>query len=181
LARRAIRAAEEPVQPLALVAAHRTLGECARALGDAETAEREFAAALDLADACAAPFERARTLFERATLRIAGKTSDQAEPLFHEARSAFIQLEAQLWLDRLDAVSAVIDRQEPPTALPGGLTPREAEVLKLVAQGLTDAQVAERLYISPRTVSQHLRSIYHKLEVPSRAAATRYAMEHGLA
>ena len=53
-------------------------------------------------------------------------------------------------------------------------------MLGLVAQGLTDAEVAERLYLSPRTISQHLRSVYNKLGVSSRAAATRFAVMHGL-
>lgn len=63
---------------------------------------------------------------------------------------------------------------------PAGLTAREVEVLKLIAQGLTDHQVAEQLVISPRTVSTHLTSIYNKLGVTSRAAATRFAVEHQL-
>jgi predicted ATPase/class 3 adenylate cyclase/DNA-binding CsgD family transcriptional regulator/predicted Ser/Thr protein kinase len=63
---------------------------------------------------------------------------------------------------------------------PGGLTARELEVLHLVAQGLTNEQVAEQLVISPRTVDTHLTSIYSKIGVSSRAAATRYAMEHHL-
>ncbi len=61
---------------------------------------------------------------------------------------------------------------------PAGLTAREVEILRLVVQGLTDAQVAEQLVISPRTVNWHLTSIYSKLGVSSRAAATRYAIEH---
>jgi DNA-binding CsgD family transcriptional regulator/tetratricopeptide (TPR) repeat protein len=61
-----------------------------------------------------------------------------------------------------------------------GLTAREVEVLRLVAQGLTDEQVAERLVISPGTVDTHLSAIYSKIGVSSRAAATRYAMEHRL-
>jgi DNA-binding CsgD family transcriptional regulator len=61
-----------------------------------------------------------------------------------------------------------------------GLTPRELEVLRLVASGLTDAQVAEKLVISPRTVGKHLQSIYSKLYLPSRSAATRWAIEHHL-
>jgi DNA-binding CsgD family transcriptional regulator len=61
-----------------------------------------------------------------------------------------------------------------------GLTPREADVLRLVAQGLTDAQIAEHLVISPRTASSHLSSIYSKLGVSSRTAAARFAIEHGL-
>jgi predicted ATPase/DNA-binding CsgD family transcriptional regulator len=63
---------------------------------------------------------------------------------------------------------------------PGGLSPREVEVLGLVAEGLTNAQVAQRLFLSPRTVQRHLNSIYHKLGVSSRTVATRFAIEHGL-
>jgi DNA-binding CsgD family transcriptional regulator len=63
---------------------------------------------------------------------------------------------------------------------PARLTSREVEVLGLVAEGLTNAQVAQRLFLSPRTVQRHLNSIYHKLGVSSRAAATRFAVEHGL-
>ncbi len=59
-----------------------------------------------------------------------------------------------------------------------GLTAREVEVLRWVACGLTDAQVAEQLVISPRTVTSHLSSIYNKLGVSSRAAATRFAVDH---
>ncbi len=64
---------------------------------------------------------------------------------------------------------------------PAGLTEREVEVLRMVAQGLTDAQVAARLIISTRTVNGHLRSIYSKISVTSRSAATRYAVDHHLA
>jgi predicted ATPase/DNA-binding CsgD family transcriptional regulator len=63
---------------------------------------------------------------------------------------------------------------------PARLTTREVEVLRLVAEGLTNAQIAKELFISPRTVHRHLNSIYHKLGVSSRAAATRFAVEHGL-
>ena len=63
---------------------------------------------------------------------------------------------------------------------PEGLTVREMEVLHLLAQGLTSAQIAERLVIGLVTVNAHVRSIYSKLGVTSRAAATRYALEHQL-
>lgn len=63
---------------------------------------------------------------------------------------------------------------------PAGLTAREVQVLRLVAQGLTDAQVAEQLVISHRTVTTHLTSIYNKLGINSRAAAARFAAEHQL-
>jgi DNA-binding CsgD family transcriptional regulator/tetratricopeptide (TPR) repeat protein len=61
-----------------------------------------------------------------------------------------------------------------------GLTPRELEVLRLLAQGLTSAQIAEQLVIGLVTVNSHVRSIYSKLGVTSRSAATRYALEHKL-
>ncbi|TMD53715.1 MAG: tetratricopeptide repeat protein, partial [Chloroflexi bacterium] len=68
----------------------------------------------------------------------------------------------------------------PPT-YPAGLTAREVEVLRLLAGGLTDLQIAEKLVLSPRTVHAHTSSIYSKLGVNSRSAATRYAIEHQLA
>jgi ATP/maltotriose-dependent transcriptional regulator MalT len=67
-----------------------------------------------------------------------------------------------------------------PTTTPGGLSVRELEVLRLLAQGLTDAQIAEQLVLSLHTVHAHLRTIYSKLGVTSRSAATRYAFEHQL-
>ncbi|TMC97295.1 MAG: response regulator transcription factor, partial [Chloroflexi bacterium] len=54
-------------------------------------------------------------------------------------------------------------------------------VLRLMAQGQTNVQIAEQLVISPRTVNSHLTSIYKKIQVTSRSAATRYAIEHQLA
>ncbi len=67
-----------------------------------------------------------------------------------------------------------------PVTYPAGLTIREVEVLRWVAMGLTDIQVADKLILSSRTVSTHLRSIYNKLGVTSRSAATRFAVEHHL-
>ena len=63
---------------------------------------------------------------------------------------------------------------------PDGLTAREVEVLRFIAQGLTDAHIAEQLVISRRTVNTHLTSIYSKIQVSSRSGATRYAIEHHL-
>jgi DNA-binding CsgD family transcriptional regulator len=66
-----------------------------------------------------------------------------------------------------------------PETYPAGLSAREVEVLGLVAQGMTNAEVAKRLFISPRTVGWHLGSIYRKLEFSSRTEATRFAVEQG--
>ena len=67
-----------------------------------------------------------------------------------------------------------------PITSPDGLSMRELEVLRLLATGLTDAQIAEQLVLSRHTVHAHLRTIYSKLGVTSRSAATRYAFEHQL-
>ncbi len=76
-------------------------------------------------------------------------------------------------------LSGEIGQQHTPSSsLLNTLTEREREVLRLVAQGLSDAQVANILIISPRTVNAHLRSIYSKLNVTSRHAATMFALEH---
>jgi DNA-binding CsgD family transcriptional regulator len=85
------------------------------------------------------------------------------------------------------AVASISADETPPkpvpagrAAYPAGLTAREVDVLRLVAQGLSDAQVADRLVVSVRTVNGHLQSVYRKLGVSSRAAATRFAVEHRL-
>jgi DNA-binding CsgD family transcriptional regulator len=65
-------------------------------------------------------------------------------------------------------------------AYPEDLSAREVEVLRLVARGMTNAQIAQELFISPRTVNAHIGSIYHKIGSHSRAQAARFASEHDL-
>jgi predicted ATPase/DNA-binding CsgD family transcriptional regulator len=80
------------------------------------------------------------------------------------------------------AVEYALEQDATPEPEPdlAGLSAREVEVLSLVAAGLTNAEVAGKLFISPRTVNWHLGSIYRKLGLSSRAEATRFAVEHGL-
>jgi DNA-binding CsgD family transcriptional regulator len=144
-----------------------------------EVAEREMGDALALSDACAAPYERALTLLARAELRLAVGAQSEARTDLTDARTLLTSLHAQPALVRVDVLLSRIGTQR--EVAPAGLTPREIEVLCLVAKGMTDAEVANKLYISPRTVSQHLRSVYGKLDVSSRSAATRFAIEHNLA
>ena len=102
------------------------------------------------------------------------------EPAFEEARTEGRAMD----FERAVKYALSEDEQAPPAAsvpeYPAGLTAREAEVLGLVAKGMTNAQVAQELFLSPRTVNGHLTSIYHKLGVSSRSAAVRFAVEHGL-
>ena len=61
-----------------------------------------------------------------------------------------------------------------------GISPRELEVLRLVTEGLSDADIAVRLFVSRRTVNSHLTSLYAKLGVSSRTAAAHWAVAHGI-
>jgi predicted ATPase/DNA-binding CsgD family transcriptional regulator len=89
-------------------------------------------------------------------------------------------IEYALSSEELSPTTSVPEQPATPDR-PAGLTNREVEVLGLVATGMTNAQVAETLFLSPRTVQRHLNSVYHKIGVGSRTAATRFALEHGLA
>ncbi len=66
------------------------------------------------------------------------------------------------------------------TQNPGGLSRREVDVLRLAARGLTARQIADRLFISPKTTDHHIQHIYNKIGVSTRAAAALWAMQHGV-
>jgi DNA-binding NarL/FixJ family response regulator len=101
---------------------------------------------------------------------------EQAEQeLSDEARSGQQDADAISAVLAAAGHSAVVRRE-----LPAGLTPREVEVLGLVAVGCNNPQIAKRLVISRRTAEQHVQNIYRKIGVSSRAAAALFAMEHSL-
>ncbi|MDX1688889.1 MAG: response regulator transcription factor [Candidatus Promineifilaceae bacterium] len=79
-----------------------------------------------------------------------------------------------------DASSIVLEAITSPPAPGRDLTERELEVLELLVQGLSNSEIAARLGVSPNTVKNHLRSIYSKLDVSTRTAATTLAIKHGL-
>lgn len=90
--------------------------------------------------------------------------------------------ESSLCPDASEAVLAVAGlpaRRSPPRQL-AGLTPREIEVLRLIAAGLTAKEVGRQLGISPKTADHHIQAIYGKIGVTTRAAAALYGVEHGL-
>jgi DNA-binding NarL/FixJ family response regulator len=98
-----------------------------------------------------------------------------AEMEFDAARAVFEQLEAQPDAER------VIARSRGGSRGPGGLSPRELEVLTLVAKGRTNREIATELVLSEKTVARHLSNMFDKLGVSSRSALTAYAYQHGLA
>jgi DNA-binding NarL/FixJ family response regulator len=100
---------------------------------------------------------------------------DSAEMEMDAARRVFRELGAAPDLTRMKEHS----RSATPKAA-GGLTPREVEVLRLVAAGKTNRAVADDLVISEKTVARHVSNIFSKLGVASRSAATAYAYQHDL-
>ncbi|MDQ6671504.1 MAG: AAA family ATPase [Chloroflexota bacterium] len=171
----ALESASAPRQPLALLAAHLLLGELGTASHHFDVAATHFGQAFGIAEACSAPSERSTVLLAQAELLAAQGHRREARRLVEEIRAVATRLGAAPLLARTEALTTHLAMA--PSA---GLSERELEVLRLVAEALTDAQVADRLSLSPRTVGQHLRSIYNKLGVNSRAAATRFAVENGL-
>jgi DNA-binding CsgD family transcriptional regulator len=179
----ALRQASAPRQPLALLAAHRLLGEMDTAASRRAAAQGHLDAALALADACAAPYERALTLLALAELRAAERQPAAATALLAEARGLLEPLDARPALARAAAIAARLadDPVLAHAALPFGLTAREAEVLRLVAEGRTDREIADRLSLSVRTVSNHVAHILSKTGAENRTALAALALRHGAA
>ncbi len=80
----------------------------------------------------------------------------------------------------VSVIPSVTPQPDPAPDIPDELTTREVEVLRLLALGMTNNQIAEKLVVSTNTVNAHIQSIYRKIDVTSRSAATRFAMEHRL-
>jgi DNA-binding CsgD family transcriptional regulator len=179
-ATQALETASDPRQPLALLRIHRMLGELQTTANHLPEAEQHLQESLRLATACAATYEHALTLIALAELRIATGKSAEAASLLDDARVICVRLEARPARSRIEALTAQLGQAGPAREFPGGLSEREVEVLRLAAQGLTNAQIGGQLFLSPRTVEHHLRSVYQKLNVSSRAGATRFAVEHDL-
>jgi HD-GYP domain-containing protein (c-di-GMP phosphodiesterase class II) len=114
-------------------------------------------------------------------------TSDRPHRRAMGIEEAAVAMKTEVTAGRLDGDAAALvleavgaGRKMPREANPGGLTDREVEVLCLIANGVTNRQVADELFISPKTVGRHVENIYAKIGVSTRAAAALYAMEHRL-
>jgi len=150
--------------------------------GDASRAARLWGAAEALGEAISlplSPFDRVHPDYEALLDAVRSRLNDEAawEAARAEGRAMSQDEAIEYALDTQQAGATNAEDTSTSTSL---LSERETEILSLVAEGLTNPQVARRLYLSPRTVGQHLRSVYRKLDVPSRAAAAREASERGL-
>ncbi|MFI5623051.1 LuxR C-terminal-related transcriptional regulator [Nocardioides sp. NPDC051685] len=143
------------------------------AAGDAAGALPYLRKAQQLWARAEATYERsqARLLTGRALAEVGDTESSRRE--LEAARTVFRQIGARPAADSADSLLA-------PASLPAGLTAREAEVLRLVASGRSNAQIAADLVLSEKTVARHLSNIFTKLDVRSRTAATAFAFEHGV-
>jgi DNA-binding CsgD family transcriptional regulator len=177
-ARRACRelaeiASEFPSAMLGAIAAY-VQGSVELAAGDAEAALLSLRRALQVWQELGAPYEaaRARVLVAEACRALGDEDTARLE--LGAARAAFEELAARPDLRRVDALM----REERDDA--HGLSGRELEVLRLVAAGNTNREIAATLVLSEHTVARHVQNIFRKLRVSSRTAATAFAFEHEL-
>jgi LuxR family transcriptional regulator, maltose regulon positive regulatory protein len=157
-------------------------GVMAAASGDHEEARRRFEDAIDLFDEGGAPYEAARSRLELGSALTALGRLDAASRELRAALGIMKQIgavaesaRAQTFLGHLDAT--VPDRTGTEAA---GLTRRELEILRLVAQGMSDKEAAAGLGLSEHTIHRHISNVLNKLNVPTRAAAVAQAAQRGL-
>jgi ATP/maltotriose-dependent transcriptional regulator MalT len=165
----------------------RLLGECAVLRGDWSEAVNWLDAAEDNARRYDNQQELAHLLMSRATLALArggAGSAAEARAFLAQALSRFQHLGMTGWArqarERLRALpSQPLPR--PATSLPAGISEREASVLRLVAAGRSNREIAQELALSEKTIANHLTGIFNKLGVDNRAAAAAFATRNGLA
>ncbi len=148
--------------------------------GQHERARQLLEDAAERFERIGAPFDGALARMELATTLFALGRSDAAERVLQLCLTSFVELGAEAELRR---ARRLLDRQLGKAAAPTALsevTPREREVLRLIAEGLTNRQIAARLSVSEHTVHRHVTNILRKLELPSRAAAAAHAIRFDL-
>ena len=164
--------------PVLVALAARAEGSVLLAEGEVKSGLEELQRALVAWQTVEAPYEvaRVRVLVAQACRRLGD--DDTAELELDAAARAFRILGAAPALRRLEALRDRGAADAQPSA--GGLTPRELEVLRLLASGKTNRAIASDLVISEKTVARHVANIFTKLDLSSRSAATAYAYEHDL-
>ena len=182
------RISSETGHPDALAALACAIGETALADGDADTAAAQLSQALELHSGLDLPFERAEIgLRAGVALAAAGEREPALERLRDAYRSARKLGAKPLAAEAASEVAALgepvvrrLGRRAAADANGAGLSGRELEVMRLVAVGRTNREIAQQLFLSPRTVDMHVRNILRKLSCRSRVEAAHRAGELGL-
>jgi DNA-binding CsgD family transcriptional regulator/Tfp pilus assembly protein PilF len=162
----------------------RLIGALATLLGDYSTARSSLVAAREATRRCDLKAEYAFTLLAQADLELAEQGQAGAPSAcahLEEAVATLEQLGNKTAVRQIQDRLRQIARRETRPHLPAGLSPREAEVLRLVAQGKSNREIAAILVISERTVVNHLASVFNKTGVDNRAGAAAFAIRNGLA
>jgi DNA-binding CsgD family transcriptional regulator len=155
--------------------ADRYLGMLAATLGDAAAAERHFEAAMELNRKMGTPTWLAHTACEYGRF-LHGHERARADSLLAEATAIAERFGLKALLGRLRSLGG----EPAPPAGPEGLSPREVQVLALVARGFSNRRIGEELSISEHTAANHIRSILRKTECANRTEAASFAHRHGL-
>jgi DNA-binding CsgD family transcriptional regulator/tetratricopeptide (TPR) repeat protein len=160
-------------------AADRYLGMLAATIGEPERAEEHFERAMELNRRMGAATWLAHTAYEYARFLLSQRRGERerAEPLLGEATTLAERIGMPALLDRVRALGS----PAPGGGLPDGLSPREVQILGLVAKGLSNRQVGSTLSISEHTAANHVRSILRKTGCANRTEAASYAHRRGLA
>jgi DNA-binding CsgD family transcriptional regulator len=158
-------------------AADRYLGMLAATLGEWERAEEHFERAIELNRRMGAATWLAHSAYEYARLLLKSPRGDRARAavLLGEAAELAERIGMTALLGRARALGSAT-----PTGLPDGLSAREAQILRLVAQGLSNREIGGTLLISEHTAANHIRSILRKTGCANRTEATSFAHRHGL-
>jgi DNA-binding CsgD family transcriptional regulator len=161
------------------------------ALGERAAALACLRRAADRLDGLGSPFQAARARLRWAEVAAAPGTGDDHVPgdrtdaaeATRRSLATFDRLGARPFADRARRLLRALGERPAatPRAATGELSERELQVVRLVAAGLSNAEIAGRLFISPRTVTTHLQHVYGRLGLPSRTALTRWVLERGLA
>jgi DNA-binding CsgD family transcriptional regulator/tetratricopeptide (TPR) repeat protein len=159
--------------------ADRYLGMLAATLGEPGRAEQHFERAREQNGRMGASTWEAHTAYEygRFLLGRGPETRGRAEALLGEAAALAERIGMAGLLEKIRSLGVTA----PAVALPGGLSPREAQILELVARGLSNREIGEELSISEHTAANHIRSILRKTDCANRTEAASYAHRHGLA
>ncbi|NUP53131.1 MAG: helix-turn-helix transcriptional regulator, partial [Catenulispora sp.] len=135
--------------------------------------EQLYLEALDLHQSDPRPFEHARTVLLYGEWLRRSRRKSEARSQLDCALSLFESLGAHPWSERAAAeLDATQPRRTPQSLASGGLTAQESKITRLAAEGLSDKQIAARLFLSPRTVGYHLSKAYPKLGIQSRKELT---------